>query len=275
MARGSYLFNLRRDCEIMIAVFGSTGFIGNRFCEMYPDITARVPREERSTNADQILYLISTTHNYNDYSHDVETNELVLAQVLENLKPDQTFNFASSWFVYNPSGNYSFSKMQAEEKVEWYCEREGIPYRVFRFANVFGSGDKYSEQKNALQHLINRLRHNIGIELYYDGIFYRNYIHVDRLCNILFQIMNKEETIGKFMNTGSKESVIFRDLIEMAHIVLGSKSKIERKENIPELHKKVQMKNFKMDMEYLAGLMELPTKEDVYKDLIRMVLDES
>ena len=147
----------------MISVFGATGFIGSRFCEMYPENVYAVPKICVISGYEDILYLISTTHNYNKLSVDVSTNLWHLSTVLQHLDSKNVFNFVSSWFVYPPDtklpakesddqdgwpqGNYSLTKAFAEELVIQYCRREGIPYRIFRLANVFGKGDKFSKQK--------------------------------------------------------------------------------------------------------------------------------
>ena len=67
-----------------ISVYGATGFIGGTFCELFPDEVVAVPKEERKPKSDHILYLISTTSNYNvlgDITLDVRTNLNVLMAV--------------------------------------------------------------------------------------------------------------------------------------------------------------------------------------------------
>ena len=111
----------------MISVYGSTGFVGSRFCNLYPDFVLKQDREERKPRSKDILYLISTVDNYNVHSNitlDVETNLKVLCEVLDHCRDNEiTFNFISSWFVYgesdlpakedyhcNPTGFYSITK---------------------------------------------------------------------------------------------------------------------------------------------------------------------
>ena len=72
-----------------ISVYGGTGFIGGTFCEMFPEEIVLIPREERKPKSDNILYLISTTSNYNvleDVTLDVKTNLNVLMETLEHCK---------------------------------------------------------------------------------------------------------------------------------------------------------------------------------------------
>ena len=91
----------------MISLYGSSGFIGSRFCEMYPKDVIRIPRDKRSPESDELLYLISTTHNYNVYDNpqlDIDTNLTVLIETLQECRGKPvTFTFVSSWFVFGDS----------------------------------------------------------------------------------------------------------------------------------------------------------------------------
>ena len=49
----------------MISVFGANGFIGNRFVKKFESSCIPVSRNSLKTESDEILYFISTTHNYN------------------------------------------------------------------------------------------------------------------------------------------------------------------------------------------------------------------
>ncbi|GAG02696.1 unnamed protein product, partial [marine sediment metagenome] len=51
-----------------ITVYGSTGFIGSRFCNMYPEDVVKASVQgsgELAVATNEFLYLISTTDNYN------------------------------------------------------------------------------------------------------------------------------------------------------------------------------------------------------------------
>ena len=280
-----------------ISVFGATGFIGGRFCEMYPEDVIPIPRVQANPNSNDILYLISTTHNYNRLSDDVSTNLFVLSQTLQQLDRDNTFNFVSSWFIYGDAnlpaketdtdrmvmGNYSMTKKLAELMVITYCIREGISYRIFRLANVFGKGDKFSKQKNALQYLIEEMKQNRDIELKCGGEFYRDYIHVDEVCRMLHEGMEKLP-VNDIYNVGSGQRFLFKDLILLAHKVLDSKSVInflppKRELTDPFLRKpgeffiEFPVRDFYMDVSKLNSY-GIKTQGSVYEQLVRMILDD-
>ena len=111
----------------MISVFGGTGFIGSRFLELFPQESVAIPRESRTPKSTELLYLISTTDNYNVFDNpqiDIDTNLKILVDTLRNCRDRKVrFNFVSSWFVYGecdlpaheesycrPKGFYSITK---------------------------------------------------------------------------------------------------------------------------------------------------------------------
>ena len=190
----------------MVTVFGGTGYIGSRFCEMF-DAQAQ-PRASLVPQTPRILYMISTTHNHhlatNPYI-DIDTNLTHLIRVLENVRclANAEFNFVSSWFVYgavseavderaccNPQGFYSVTKRAAEQLLMTYCEQYKIPWRIFRLCNVVGGLDPgASVNKNVLQIVAQRLSNNEPILLMNHGDFWRDYLHRDDVCGAMDQIL--------------------------------------------------------------------------------------
>ena len=229
-----------------ISVFGSTGFIGSKFCELYSDSVIRIDRNDYKSKTDNVLYFISTVDNYNvhtDLHIDIDTNLTVLMNVLETLpkNSDTTFNFISSWFVYgknyempfredyskcNPSGFYSITKYCAEQLLISFCQTHNIKYRILRLANVIGEGDKkISKKKNALQFLIREIVNNRDIPLYYGGEVLRDYIHVEDVCSAIKLCIDKSPP-NQIINIGSGKPYKFLDMINKAIEYSDSKSKI-------------------------------------------------
>jgi nucleoside-diphosphate-sugar epimerase len=269
----------------MISVFGGTGFIGNRFIEKYRDECRLIERACLTAQSDNILYFISTTHNYNVFDRpllDIDTNLTHLIKVLEaNKGKIKEFNFISSWFVYgdatlpaketsfcNPKGFYSITKKCAEDLLTSYCKTFNINYRILRLSNVYGKTDTASHQKNALQFLINKIKINEDIDLYYDGYFLRDYLHVDDVCEAIKLVLDKQE-LNSIINIGSGVPQLFRRIIEFVLQETQSTSKI-RSIDSPEFHKIVQVKDMCLDTSKLKDLGFKP-KFDIFsgvKDLI-------
>ena len=272
-----------------INVFGGTGFIGSRFYELVSDQVVLNDRNDYIPKTNNILYFISTIDNYNihaDLHVDINTNLTVLMNVLENLrnKPDVTFNFVSSWFVYgqndkipfkeddlscNPTGFYSITKRCAEQLLISFCNTYGIKYRIFRLANVLGEGDaKISKKKNALQFLIKEIVDGNDIELYYGGNVLRDYIYVDDVCNAIHHCI-ENAPVNEVINIGSGKPYLFSNIIKKAIKETNSKSNIIEI-NPTHFHNIVQVRNSYLDCTKLSnyGYTCKYSIDDVVKKLI-------
>lgn len=253
-----------------ISVFGSGGFIGSRFCDLYPNEVVKINRNDYTPKTNNILYLISTVDNYNIHNNlhiDIDTNLKVLMNVLENIpkNSDTTINFISSWFVYgqnkeipfredhsrcNPTGFYSITKYCAEQMLISFCQTFNINYRIFRLANVLGEGDyKISKKKNALQYLIKEVTQNRDVELYYGGKVLRDYIYVDDVCSAIKMCIDKAPP-NQLINIGSGEPYMFGDLLEKAIDYSKSQSKIINI-NPTQFHNIVQVRHSYLDVSKL------------------------
>lgn len=254
----------------MISVYGSSGFVGNRFCNLYSDFVVKQDRDERKPRTKDILYLISTVDNYNVHTNitlDVETNLKILCEVLDFCRDTNiVFNFVSSWFVYgktqlpakeeyccNPTGFYSITKKTAEDLLISFCRVYGVKYRIFRLCNVYGPNDnKISKKKNAIQYMISLLKNNEDVNLYDNGEPIRDLMYIDDVCKAINLLLERGE-YNQIYNIGSGIPVSIGEIIHIAKTKLNSKSEI-RYINTPEFHKIVQSKDFWMDICKLKSL---------------------
>ena len=278
----------------MISVFGSSGFIGSRFIQKYQSTVISLDRETSSTKSDDVLYFISTVHNYSIFDDpyvDINTNLTKLIEVLEDYRKSGrtgVFNFVSSWFVYgktsdlpahenspcNPTGFYSITKHAAEKLLASYCDTFGLKYRILRLTNIIGPNDKkVSKKKNALQYMIDLLKNNEEVKLYDGGSAIRDYMFVDDCCEAIMACINNAPT-NSITNISNSEPVSIRDIIHYAKEKLNSTSKITNIDT-PEFHKIVQIENMYLDNSMLLGLGYRP-KTTVYQavDAILKVHDD-
>jgi nucleoside-diphosphate-sugar epimerase len=253
-----------------IDLFGGTGFIGKNFNKIYGNDVRIHDREDNQPVCNNVLYMISTTHNYHVYDDihiDVDTNLSKLLDVLQNCKDkDITFTFISSWFVFgetelpakessicNPKGFYSITKKCAEDLLISYCKTFNIKYRILRLCNVYGNNDGgISKKKNALQFLIEELKNSRPINLYYDGNFIRDYMHVDDVCKAIYLCMTTGG-INEIINIGNGAPQNFREILDFVIKETNSTS-IVNKVDATDFHKLVQVKDMYLDTTKLTAL---------------------
>jgi len=249
-----------------INVFGGTGFIGKRFCEINNGKIILNQRDDFIPQSNNILYFISTVDNYNihkDLQIDIDTNLKVLMNVLEHIKYNKNavFNFVSSWFVYgqnpdipfheenskcNPTGFYSITKFCAEQMIICFCNTFDIKYRIFRLANVLGEGDnKISAKKNALQFMVKEIVNNKDVHLYYGGEVLRDYIYIDDVCEGIKICLDKAPT-NQIINIGSGSPSRFLDIIDKTIKKTNSQSRIINIEPT-KFHNIVQVRHSYLD----------------------------
>ncbi len=257
----------------MLSVYGSTGFIGENYCSCYPDSHIRIDRNEREPSSLDVLYLISTVHNYNIFDKpnlDINTNLNLLIDTLEACRQkynsDFIFNFISSWFVYgktdlparedsycNPNGFYSITKRAAEQMLISYCQTYKINYRILRLCNCYGSGDKKaSVQRNAFSHLASEVIKNNPIKLYDGGENIRDFMHVDDVCEAINLVASKGE-VDEIYNIGSGEPHNFIETMSYVKAQCQSTSELESVAP-PEFHKVAQAQDMYLDVSKLKKL---------------------
>jgi nucleoside-diphosphate-sugar epimerase len=256
-----------------ISIFGGSGFIGGRFCEIYNNESIKIQRSDFKNKSNEILYFISTVDNYNvhrDLHIDINTNLNVLMSVLENIDKNNKniiFNFVSSWFVYgkndimpfnedksicNPTGFYSITKRCAEQLLISFCETFDIKYRIFRLSNVLGEHDyKISKKKNALQYLIKQISNNEDIDLYNAGSTIRDYIYVDDACKAIMCCLDNAP-VNEIINIANGVPYVLSEVVDFAMKQSESTSKINNIEP-PHFHKVVQVKNSYLDITKLKS----------------------
>ena len=246
----------------MISVYGSTGFIGGQYLKMYSDIVIPIARYQDTPESKDILYFISTTHNYNiftDPHKDVDTNITKLISVLEACRksnPDSVFNFVSSWFVYgmnctlntketnlcDPTGFYSITKRAAEQMIICYCNTFGMKYRIMRMTNIIGESDSgVSAKKNAIQYMIGLLKKNEIVKLYDDGCNIRDFMYVDDACRAI-DVCVRNAPINEIINISNSEPVSIGEIIRYSKEKLASQSQLISIDT-PHFHKIVQVKD--------------------------------
>ena len=262
-----------------LSIFGGTGFVGGNFVKLNPDKCNVIERENNVPIDHDVLYLISTTHNYHVFSDvhlDVNTNLTKLLNVLPNTKG--TFNFVSSWFAYGdgygtnstpafeysdcrPKGFYSITKKAAEDLMVSYCKTFNKEYRILRLCNVIGGDVDAGKKKNALEFLIGKILKSEPIDIY-KGDNYRNFLHVEDLCEAINLITSKGN-INEIYNIGAQNSHKLIDVVNHVMKLTKSKSKINYVD-VPTFHSIVQAPNFFMNCQKLYDLGFQP-KYDVYK----------
>ena len=144
--------------------------------------------------------------------------------------------------------------------IESYCKTFKIKYTITRLGNVIGKGDgKVSKKKNALQYLIEEMKNDRDIKLYDQGLFYRDFVHVEDVAEGLRFVIDNGVN-GEVYNLGSAaKPILFKDVIDYIRQELNSHSPIGTMK-ATEFHDIVQVKNMYLECSKLTNLGWKPSK---------------
>jgi nucleoside-diphosphate-sugar epimerase len=244
---------------------------------MFPDAFV-IPREENVPASSEVLYFISTTHNYNIFTEphkDIDTNLSKLIAVLEECRkrdPNTTFNFVSSWFVYgmnctlntketdpcDPRGFYSITKRAAEQMLICYCNTFGMKYRILRLTNIIGESDpKVSSQRNALQYMISLLKKNEPVKLYDNGSNIRDFMYVNDACRAI-RVCLDSSPVNEIVNISNTQPTPIGSIIRYCKEKLGSQSELVSID-APHFHKVVQVTDVCLNTDKLKSYGYVPS----------------
>ena len=270
----------------MISLYGC-GFVGGEFQRLYSEDVEIIPREERKPKSKDILYTISTTHNYHVHDKitlDVDTNLKVLCEVLEYCRDeDITFNFVSSWFVYgagcnlpakendhlHPNGFYSITKRCAEDLIKSFSQTYGMRYRILRLCNVIGRGDtKATKQKNAITWMVKEIKNHKDLKVYDNGTHTRDIMHVTDVCRAIKLILEKGK-VDEIYNIGSGKQTSVKEVLDLARDMCNYRGNLISIDT-PDFHKVVQgLQHFYLDTSKLdrLGFNYLYDTKDIVSEL--------
>jgi nucleoside-diphosphate-sugar epimerase len=270
-----------------VSILGATGHVGGRYCALYPHETVAEPRECRSPTQTDTLSFVSTVSNYaplrGELKEDIYTNLCHPMEVLPNVRG--TFTQISTWFCVansgtssahpareddccDPNGFYGITAAAREKLIRSYAQTYTKPYRILRLCNVLGVDPRASKQKNALIHLLAKVKRGEDVEVY-TGDQYRNHMHVDDVCRAIHLCLECDETLNSITHIGAPRSERTIDLIEHARAITGSKSRITLVAP-PRFHQIVQVPDFHMATDKLRGLGFVPDM-DAYQAVERVV----
>jgi UDP-glucose 4-epimerase len=138
--------------------------------------------------------------------------------VLNNIKAKRFIHASTGCaeFMNNP---YGISKKASEEIVTEFCQKNNIPFTIFRFYNVTGKdGFDPTNPDGLLWNLIKAKEtgvFNLFGEDYntLDGSAVRDYVHVNEICYSIMQVI--ENSTNNIENLGHGIGVTVKQMIEL------------------------------------------------------------
>ena len=196
-------------------------------------------------DCDYVFHLVGTTlprSAADNPTYDLETNVLGTLRLLELLRhqPPRRLLFSSSGgTVYGsaqilpipehhptePRTPYGVTKLMVEKYLKVYQYLHGIPFRVYRFSNPYGPGQRQREQ-GVITTFLRRMRDRQTLQIWGDGSVVRDYLYSEDLARAVADSFELPAAQDAF-NCGSGQGVSLRELVALMEMVTGRTPKVE------------------------------------------------
>ena len=118
--------------------------------------------------------------------------------------------------VTNPISPYGKSKLIMEKEIKEFTSRYGINCVILRFFNIYGIGQS-DEYAGVISKFINNLQNNSSLIIYGNGNQTRDFVAINDIINLIFQICNLQFEKTNSYNIGNSKAV---SIIELAKLMI-------------------------------------------------------
>ncbi len=252
---------MKFDSNSKILVTGANGFIGSKLIQKLSDYGANVfslVRNKETTNFQSNAIIVDLRNpnlglpdEYFDVVYHLasvtphEKNKKILEQVnyqgtcnlFDAIKDktksivyvsgltvfDSKYNNIDEETPINPDTYYTKLRVMAQKYLQDQCKQNKIEYTTAHVGDiVYGDGGFF------MSDMVSRLRRN-RFRIPGDGMYVKNYIHVDDVVGALLSIIEQDKTNQSFIITGSNPAP-FKEFVNTVSSQLG----IKNPKHVPE-----------------------------------------
>ncbi len=138
-----------------------------------------------------------------------------------------------------PISNYGLSKLAMEK----YIKLSGVPYLIFRFANVYGPRQASSKESGVIASFNNNMLSNNQIYIYGNGNQIRDFVYVEDIAKICYEAIQNDVT-NEIVNFSSNIGISINELYKkMKKIYEYSQEPIYKPERIGDIRDSILSNN--------------------------------
>lgn len=150
-----------------------------------------------------------------------------------------------------PISYYGWSKQMMENSILFKNRTEGLRYLIVRPSNPYGHGQNLHGKQGLVAVAIGKIMDGKPVEVWGDGSAIRDYIYIDDLAEIFFQLIDNDVT-NETVNIGSGRGYSVNDVLAFLKII----SKIDFK-IIYENARPMDVSNMVLDTTKMSGKVDI------------------
>ena len=127
---------------------------------------------------------------------------------------------------------YAIAKISGLKLLEFYHKQYGTSYLSLMPSNLYGPGDSFDPSHShvlsaTVKKFVDAIMENKEeVVMWGSGIACREFLNVNDLVDIMFNLLDKNITIENFINVGPGEDISIKELAELVASLTGYKGKI-------------------------------------------------
>lgn len=150
----------------------------------------------------------------------------------------------------HPTSYYGYSKLIIEEYIRLTNEKTNLPYLILRPSNPYGRYQNPQKKQGFIAVALDKIIKNETIEIWGDGSVIRDYIYIDDLCCVLFELL-LSNVVNMTLNIGSGVGHSLNEIIKILVCVSGKDIFITFKDA-----RKVDINKTVLDIEKLKSIVD-------------------
>ena len=224
-----------------------------------------------ANNIEVVVHLVSTLipgSNYDDYVNDFKNvifPSIELMEFCANEKIKFVY-FSSGGTIYGnrttfqpfvetdnmePISYYGWSKQMMENSILFKNRTQNLKYLIIRPSNPYGHGQNLYGKQGLVAVAIGKIIENKSVEVWGDGSAIRDYIYIEDLASVFYQLINKDICNEK-INLGRGRGYSVNDVLAFLKIISKVDFKIEYKNARP-----VDVSNMVLDVEKMKRTVDV------------------
>lgn len=218
-----------------------------------------------------VVHLVSTLipgSNYDDYINEFKNvifPSIELMEFCANEKIKFVY-FSSGGTIYGnrttlqpfvetdnmePISYYGWSKQMMENSILFKNRTQNLKYLIIRPSNPYGHGQNLYGKQGLVAVAIGKIIENKSVEVWGDGSAIRDYIYIEDLASVFYQLINKD-ICNETINLGSGRGYSVNDVLAFLKIISKVDFKIEYKNARP-----VDVSNMVLDVEKMKRTVDV------------------
>ena len=224
-----------------------------------------------ANNIEVVVHLVSTLipgSNYDDYVNEFKNvifPSIELMEFCANEKIKFVY-FSSGGTIYGnrttfqpfvetdnmePISYYGWSKQMMENSILFKNRTQNLKYLIIRPSKPYGHGQNLYGKQGLVAVAIGKIIENKSVEVWGDGSAIRDYIYIEDLASVFYQLINKD-ICNETINLGSGRGYSVNDVLAFLKIISKVDFKIEYKNARP-----VDVSNMVLDVEKMKRTVDV------------------